>query len=779
MADVASLKLKVDSSGANAGIMNFERGMDKVTRSAKRAMLAIAAYVGVSIKAFSSFEEQMDKVSTMLDQQTMKHMPAYAKAIKGMAIEFGEGTATLTQGLYNVLSASVPAEHAIKALDVVVKTSKAGYTDTATAAYALTGVMNAYGLSIDKIGRVSDVLFSIQQKGQTEFGKFAPVIGKLTSITSGAGISLEEVAAALSTITRSGISTEESITYLKGAVFALQGQTKEAVTIAKEHGIELSVEALRADELGGMIKKLSVLSGETIKNIFKEKEARTVISKLIQDQTGFLSDYEYALNSTGIRQEAFEKAVDNLATRFRRLWQMIKIVSVEVGEEFAGQMTELTEYILEHKDKIIKAAETAADKLSGFIDFMRNDWRAGIKLGLDVSLELFRGFGKSLMIVLEDIFLPLGSNISIWVKRGIAQGLEHRRLTNEFLNQMEYSGGITKEAEDAIRARAAQRASEKLSTGYFQPVLEEAYPSVIYEPDTKRLKQAVQETKAEIQKLYSESGFGDHTNRTPFEQLAIDADKWLDKMPEIEIATQGYGESIKGVTNATSESGEKATEVWGLLEVYNMRLQEEMENTSLYISERFADTAHRIEGSMSNAFSSMISDGASFKDAMNGFFRDVGRAFGQMASEMMARAIMLKTVGALSGSVFSSSMPAPTAWPGQTAATSALGNVFSNGRIVPMADGAILNSPTYFPLADGKTGVAGEAGPELGFFPLSRGRGGRLGIEGSGGSPNVTVNPTPVKIVFVRNDREAQLEAMRSEEGQSEVINTVLNSGLY
>jgi hypothetical protein len=74
--------------------------------------------------------------------------------------------------------------------------------------------------------------------------------------------------------------------------------------------------------------------------------------------------------------------------------------------------------------------------------------------------------------------------------------------------------------------------------------------------------------------------------------------------------------------------------------VYRTKLKEDMQETALYISEKFADASRSIERSLSGAFESMIADGASFRDAMEGFFSDVGRAFAKMAADMAARAVM-------------------------------------------------------------------------------------------------------------------------------------------
>ena len=69
---------------------------------------------------------------------------------------------------------------------------------------------------------------------------------------------------------------------------------------------------------------------------------------------------------------------------------------------------------------------------------------------------------------------------------------------------------------------------------------------------------------------------------------------------------------------------------------------------------------------------------------------------------------------------------------------SAKGNVFAENKIVPYARGGIVSRPTIFPMADGM-GLMGEAGPEA-VMPLKRGRGGRLGVEASGGVGNIVVN---------------------------------------
>ena len=75
------------------------------------------------------------------------------------------------------------------------------------------------------------------------------------------------------------------------------------------------------------------------------------------------------------------------------------------------------------------------------------------------------------------------------------------------------------------------------------------------------------------------------------------------------------------------------------------------------------------------------------------------------------------------------------------------------GAIKPFAAGGVIGTPTYFPLAAGGVGLAGEAGPEA-IMPLARGADGRLGVSAQGGAPaNVTITiATPDPASFRRSE---------------------------
>jgi len=98
----------------------------------------------------------------------------------------------------------------------------------------------------------------------------------------------------------------------------------------------------------------------------------------------------------------------------------------------------------------------------------------------------------------------------------------------------------------------------------------------------------------------------------------------------------------------------------------------------------------------------------------------------------------------------------------------ALGGAFDRGKeMMAFAKGGILNQPTLAPMA-----LMGEAGPEA-VMPLSRSASGELGVKAT--QPNINFNPQ-MKLIVVRDDREAALEAMRSPAGEKIIIQKAIRN---
>lgn len=125
---------------------------------------------------------------------------------------------------------------------------------------------------------------------------------------------------------------------------------------------------------------------------------------------------------------------------------------------------------------------------------------------------------------------------------------------------------------------------------------------------------------------------------------------------------------------------------------------------------------------------------------------DVFKGLG-MSLANQALTAALRPLGNMVGNLLGGLMP------------SAKGNVLAQGRIMPFAEGGIVNSPVLFPLKGG-TGLMGEAGPEA-IMPLARGADGKLGVRMGGGDAGrgVTVNISTPDVEGFRQS-QGQVAAM-------------------
>lgn len=90
------------------------------------------------------------------------------------------------------------------------------------------------------------------------------------------------------------------------------------------------------------------------------------------------------------------------------------------------------------------------------------------------------------------------------------------------------------------------------------------------------------------------------------------------------------------------------------------------------------------------------------------------------------------------------------------------GASFSQGRVMPFANGGVVNGPVTFPMRGG-TGLMGEAGPEA-IMPLARGADGKLGVRTQGGGAvNVVMNiSTPDAEGFRRSQTQIAAQMSRA-----------------
>ena len=231
--------------------------------------------------------------------------------LKSISLQTGESLEVLGQTVYDAMSAGVqPTEDMADVLQVVSassKLAKAGFTDTNTAMKASLSVINAYGMGIENINKVSDILLNTQNLGVTTVGELSNALSKVTPVASAFGVSIENVTSALALMTKQGTNTEVASTGLS----SILSELGKSGTTASEN---LQKASLSAGLTETSFKDL-LNSGKSLGDIldimsqYAEKNNLSLVDMFSSIEAG-----KSALQITNAGAEEFNKTLDSMET---------------------------------------------------------------------------------------------------------------------------------------------------------------------------------------------------------------------------------------------------------------------------------------------------------------------------------------------------------------------------------------------------------------------------------------------------------------------------------
>ncbi len=211
-----------------------------------------------------------------------------------------------------------------------------GFSELATVADATTSVLNAYGLSSDQAAKLVDGFIQTQNDGKIVVDQYAQQIGRLAPIAAGAGVGIDELNAAISTVTATGVPVESTFAGLRQVIAAIQKPTSEAAKAAKELGIDFSATALSTKGLGGVLEELVAKGGaseEALAKFFGSVEARTALLPLVNDQlVSFNKNLENQANAQGVAAQAAFEAQNTIQGQLTRLGTAFTNLTTEGSE---------------------------------------------------------------------------------------------------------------------------------------------------------------------------------------------------------------------------------------------------------------------------------------------------------------------------------------------------------------------------------------------------------------------------------------------------------------
>lgn len=362
--DVQTLEERSDEAGGRFKVMGLTLsdvygGLQVVKQGAEMLGQALQDVIGPS----AELQTSMTQIAALTDTPRAA-IDGLTKDVLALARDLPIGANALAKGLYFISSSGFQGAEAMEILGVTSRAAAAGLGETQTIADAVTSALNAYKLEGADAARITDILTQAVKEGKGEPDQLAGSLGRVLPIAAAAGVSMEQVAASMATMTRTGLTADESATALRGTLGALLAPSKQSRDALAEIGLTVEDVAnkLRGD---GLVSLLKLLMERTKGNV----EVLDAIIPNIRALIGVLStagsqgdDYAEILlkmqNAAGTTDKAFTEMSNTLEFKIKKAQNSLENLGIAVNSKLLPPLSDAADaaaLLITWQDRLLEA----------------------------------------------------------------------------------------------------------------------------------------------------------------------------------------------------------------------------------------------------------------------------------------------------------------------------------------------------------------------------------------------------------------------------------------
>ena len=289
--------------------------------------IGISAATAFAQAAKSSYEFEKEFRKNMLEVATIStqvtdDMTGFMNQVMSITQEIPIKAPEAAKALYSIVSAGHDGADGMKILEVSAKAAVGGLTETETAADAITTILNAYKMSAEEAGTVSDQLFTTVRLGKTTFGELGASIAQVAPIAAAYGISIDQVLGAVASLTKQGTPTAQAMTQIRAAIQGTAGELGDAAFQGRTFQEALQ---LIYEKAGGSASKMKEMLGT-------DEGLAATLALTGKNAKSAASDLGELQSSLGATEAAFEKMKDEVGNQMTLLSNNIQAALRPMGE---------------------------------------------------------------------------------------------------------------------------------------------------------------------------------------------------------------------------------------------------------------------------------------------------------------------------------------------------------------------------------------------------------------------------------------------------------------
>ena len=337
----ALAKQSIAFDQAAAKWAGYSKKAANLSRSLAPLSAAAAGIGAAAIKMAADYETGLAKVMTIADRTAMSAQQM-GKALLDLSSETGRSVGEIQEATYQALSASVDTAESVNFVRQAVNLSKAGFTDTTTSVDVLTTAINAYGLEASDAAALSDKLVQAQNAGKTTVDQLGQSLGQVIPTAAALGVNVDQLLTAYVQMTKQGINTANSTTYLNGMLTELNRNGSTVDKTLREKTGKGFAELMRSGASLGDVMTILLDSvdgsAEAFTNLWSNTRAgRGALAIANAGAEEFNKQLTLMENSAGTVDRALETLQTPAALAGKAL-NSLKNTGIELGEVFLAAL---------------------------------------------------------------------------------------------------------------------------------------------------------------------------------------------------------------------------------------------------------------------------------------------------------------------------------------------------------------------------------------------------------------------------------------------------------
>lgn len=328
----------------NSGLYEGKREAMGIIKTLASEVTSFDIFSGIGISAATAFAQaakssydfekefrkNMLEVSTISTQVT-DDMTGFMNQVMSITQEIPIKAPEAAKALYSIVSAGHDGADGMKILEVSAKAAVGGLTETETAADAVTTILNAYKMSAEEAGTVSDQLFTTVRLGKTTFGELGASIAQVAPIAAAYGISIDQVLGAVASLTKQGTPTAQAMTQIRAAIQGTAGELGDAAFQGRTFQEALQ---LINEKAGGSASKMKEMLGT-------DEGLAATLALTGKNAKSAASDLGELQNSLGATEAAFEKMKDAADNQLTLLANNVQAYLRPLGEKILKEVSDI------------------------------------------------------------------------------------------------------------------------------------------------------------------------------------------------------------------------------------------------------------------------------------------------------------------------------------------------------------------------------------------------------------------------------------------------------